>query len=528
MTPRNTQWCAGHSVLEKPMRNVALTTSVSATETDSADDIAEHSPTVLLAQHLRTTRQHIAQAIEAMRQVVTLSENDAEWATQLEQLGRVSSFVEDRCALFDLGQRSFLLPDQFQRFSTLLRTRRESAHLSRNELGKRAGLSDRTIKNIEHALVSPSRDTVVRLLDVTELGLTWTDVLGDPVKTDADSTSENGYNCYIPPGYEPLRMVQQLVRMLNGPGGHLEQTYTYLEHRSAIAYMALGHDPNYVARYRAIYPLAELAKRVSTDCGQTLLKVIALGPGDGNLEVRFVQQLLGELTKPDIELLLFDISQPLLNAAYQHALDTFGEQSHVHTLLLQGNFHDLAMYPQISYAPSTGRRRRIYTMMGNTLANLDNEPRFFQHCMSHCQPGDFLVLDIRRRQAPLDASEDTIRRLDPVLHGPFSKAHAEWLGTPIRMHCPDLTACDFAYVLQTQCPIPGSYALDAVATVKTRQGAVRRFSMSRFKSYDEALLVQSFARLGWECLLSLPIGPQEHAPLAMLLMKREEDWTGDA
>lgn len=528
MTQRNTQRYAGHSVLEKPMRNVALTTSVSATETDSADDIAEHSPTVLLAQHLRTTRQHIAQAIEAMRQVVTLSEHDAEWATQLEQLGRVSSFVEDRCALFDLGQRSFLLPDQFQRFSTLLRQRRESAHLSRNELGKRAGLSDRTIKNIEHALVSPSRDTVVRLLDVTELGLTWTDVLGDPVKTDADSTSENGYNCYIPPGYEPLRMVQQLVRMLNGPGGHIEQTFAYLEHRSAIAYMALGHEPTYVARYRAIYPLSELAKRVSIECGQTPLKVIALGPGDGNLEVRLVQQLLCELAKPDIELLLFDISQPLLNAAYQHALDTFGEQSHVHTLLLQGNFHDLAMYPQISYAPAKGRRRRVYTMMGNTLANLDNEPRFLQHCMSHCQPGDFLILDIRRRQAPLDASPEMIRKSDPVLLGPFPKTNAEFLTTPIRMHCPNILRCDFSYVLDTQCPIPGSYALDAVATVKTGDQAERRFSMFRFKSYDEALLTQSFARLGWECLQSLPIGPQEHAPLAMLLMKREEGWTGEA
>ncbi len=516
-----------HSMLEKPMQNVALTSSISATETDSSDDIAEHSPTVLLAQHLRTTRQHIAQALEAMREVVTLSDSDAEWATQLEQLGRISSFVEDRCALFDLGQRSFLLPDQFQRFSTLLRQRRESAHLSRNELGKRAGLSDRTIKNIEHALVSPSRDTVVRLLDVTELGLTWTDVLGDPVRTEADSTSENGYNCYIPPGYEPLRMVQQLARMLNGPGGHIEQTFAYLEHRSAIAYMALGHDPNYVARYRAIYPLAELAKRVSTECGQTLLKVIALGPGDGNLEVRFVQQLLSELTKPDIELLLFDISQPLLNAAYQHALDTFGEQSPVHTLLLHGNFHDLAMYPQISYAPAIGRRRRIYTMMGNTLANLDNEPRFLHHCMSHCQPGDFLILDIRRRQAPLDASPEMIRKSDPVLLGPFPKANAEFLTTPIRMHCPNITRCEFSYVLDTQCPIPGSYALDAVATVKTSDQAERRFSMFRFKSYDEALLVQSFARLGWECLLSLPIGPQEHAPLAMLMMKREEGWTGE-
>ena len=509
------------------MRNVALTTSVPSTETDSADDIAEHSPTVLLAQHLRTTRQHIAQAIAAMREVLTLSDGDDDWAKQLEQLGRIASFVEDRCALFDLGQRSFLLPDQFQRFSTLLRQRRESAHLSRVELCKRAGLSDRTIKNIEHALISPSRDTVVRLLDVTELGLTWTDVLGDPVKQEPDSTSENGYNCYIPPGYEPLRMVQQLVKMLNGPGGHIEQTFAYLEHRSAIAYMALGHDPAYVARYRAVYPLAELAQRVSMECGQAPLKVIALGPGDGNLEVRFVQQLLSELKKPDIELVLFDISQPLLNAAYQHALDTFGEQSPVHTLLLQGNFHDLALYPQVCYSPAKGRRRRIYTIMGNTLANLDNEPRFFQHCMSHCQPGDFLVLDIRRRQAPLQASEEAIRKADSVFHGPFPKANAEFLSTPIRMHCPTVLKCEFSYVLETQCPIPGSYALDAVATVKTRDQVERRFSMFRFKSYDEPKLVQSLARFGWECLLSLPIGPQEHAPLAMLLMKREEGWTGE-
>ncbi len=151
-----------------------------------------------------------------MREVVSLSDGDDEWVKrERSNGGRITCFVEDRCALFDLGRRSFLLPDRFQRFSTLLRQRRESAHLSRNELGKRAGLSDRTIKNIEHALVSPSRDTVVRLLEVAELSLTWTDVLGDPVKTEPDSTTENGYNCYIPPGYDSDRIEQQLVRMLN-------------------------------------------------------------------------------------------------------------------------------------------------------------------------------------------------------------------------------------------------------------------------------------------------------------------------
>jgi len=502
------------------MRNPVLTTIDLVTEAAQPDDIAEHSPPTLMAQHLRTARQHIAQAIESMRLLATLSD-DAEWNAQTDHLQHISSFVEDRCALFDLGQRSFLLPDQFQRFSTLLRQRRESAHLSRIELCKRAGLSERTIKNIENALVSPSRDTVVRLLEVAELGLSWTDVLGEPTKQPEESATDNNYNCYIPPGYEPLRMVQQLVRILNGPGGHIEQTYTYLEHRSAIAYMALGHDPAYVARYRAIYPFAELARRIGEECGQTPLKVIALGPGDGNLEVRFVQQLLGEITRPDIELVLFDISQPLLNAAYQHALDTFGEQSPVHTLMMQGNFHDLAMYPQVTYAPAKSRRRRIYTMMGNTLANLDNEPRFFQHCMSHCLPGDFLVLDIRRRQAPLDSGEEAIKKADPAFHNPFPKPLAEWLSTPIRMHCPNLMVCELSYVLQTECPIPGSYSLDAVATVKLNNQAVRRFSMSRAKSYDDALLVQSLARFGWECVLSLPIGPQERAPVAMLLVKRE-------
>jgi transcriptional regulator with XRE-family HTH domain len=500
------------------MQNAAQTTIEPATEPEVAEDIAEHSPPALLAQHLRTTRQHIAQAIEAMREVAALSDDD-DWAKQTEQLGQIASFVEDKCMLFDLGQRSFLLPEQFQQFATVVRQRREAARLSRNELSKRAGLSERTIKNVENALVSPSRDTVVRLLEVTELGLTWTDVLGEPTKQTPDPSSDN-YNCYIPHGYDSVRMVQQLWQLLSGPGGHVEQTYVYLEHRSAIAYLSMGHEPAYVARYRAIFPLAELAQQVVTLCGDVPLKVIALGPGDGNLEVRLVQQFLSESKKPDIELVLFDISQPLLNTAYQHALDTFGEQSPVHTLMIQGNFHDLASYPQVSYSPAKGRRRRIYTMLGNTLANLDNEPRFFRHCMSHCEPGDLLILDIRCRQAPIDASSDEIRQADYGLCRPFSKLHADWLGTPIRMHCPDLVSCEFAMDLDTHCPIPGSYALDAVATVKTKDQRVRRFSMARIKSYDQQQLCDTLARFGWECLLSLPIGPQAHAPLAMLLVKK--------
>jgi hypothetical protein len=79
---------------------------------------------------------------------------------------------------------------------------------------------------------------------------------------------------------------------------------------------------------------------------------------------------------------------------------------------------------------------------------------------------------------------------------------------------------EFSLQLVTQCLIPGSYALDAVATVRTRSQTERRFSMFRFKRYDEALLTESLARFGWEKLLSLPIGESDRAPVAMLLVKR--------
>ena len=154
---------------KRVMSSVATALESSSTETEalSADEVVEHAQPAVLAQLLRTMRHHIAQATDVMRQVATQT-SDGEWEEQASHLRCIAAFVEDRMIALDLGQRSFLLPDQFQRFSTLLRQRRESAHLSGIELSKRAGLSLRTIKNIESGQVSPSRETVLRLLDVEE------------------------------------------------------------------------------------------------------------------------------------------------------------------------------------------------------------------------------------------------------------------------------------------------------------------------------------------------------------------------
>ena len=140
---------------------MALVKTDASSDEESPVDVAEHGPAALLMHCLRTTRQHLALAIHAMREAGTLVEED-EWAQQRAQLERIANSVEERCAQLELGQRSFLLPEQFQQFAKLLKQRRESLHLTQRELSKRAGLCERTIKNIERLEVSPSRDTVVR------------------------------------------------------------------------------------------------------------------------------------------------------------------------------------------------------------------------------------------------------------------------------------------------------------------------------------------------------------------------------
>jgi transcriptional regulator with XRE-family HTH domain len=181
------------------------------------------------------------------------------------QLERILSAVEDRCAQLELGQRTFLLPEQFQQFAKLVKQRRESLYLTQLELSKRVGVCERTIKNIERREVSPSRDTVVRLLEVEELGLTWPDVLGEHRSQGPPQTSHqrSRYNCYIPRGYDSVRMVQQLVRMLSGPGGHVEQTFL----SGAPECHRLSRDESRSGVYRTIPCDLSHSRRLCSACG---------------------------------------------------------------------------------------------------------------------------------------------------------------------------------------------------------------------------------------------------------------------
>src|SRR5262245_3021723 len=103
-------------------------------------------------------------------------------------------------------------------------------------------------------------------------------------------------------------------------------------------------------------------------------------------------------------------------------------------------------------------------MLGNTVGNLDNEPRFFQHTLVGMAPGDFLLIDIDLLRASL-ANPDEIGRKDTLLVNGVQPGHAEWLSGPLRRYCDGFVDVSMAPHLDLHTPVPGSYMVDTLATV---------------------------------------------------------------
>ena len=415
------------------------------------------------------------------------------------------------------------------KFGQLLRLKREAAGLSRAKLAKRARLSEATIKLIEGGRHRPSRATLLRLIQVEVLGLSWeavSDIRRDrgfsalmaQVPPTAPSDPSPNLNWCVTEGFDAITMVRDLSRFLRGAGGYVEQSAAYLDHHSASDYLRRTEQHGVTSRHRSNLPFPLLAKTLIAHSSKPRYLVVALGPGDGTLETRFTRALAEEMREPDIDLCLLDISQPLLNTAYRHAVDMLENQSGVHVWAMQGNFHNLSSYEQLNYPPANNGRHRVFCALGFTLGNLDNEARFLRDNLSAVsQPGDFLLLDI---QLSAGASEPEIRRKeDHAFTKPFPESTKRWLSGPIQRACPDALDIQFQMELDTAVPIQGSYALCAIATVKRTGRADRRFSMFRFKRYDQAKLEQVLDEIGWE-LIASPAVPDSPGSAVLLLRRR--------
>jgi transcriptional regulator with XRE-family HTH domain len=406
-------------------------------------------------------------------------------------------------------------PVDWLAFATRLRERREDAELSQEALAELVGVSSTTIRNLERQRKRPGRGLMLKLLAVPQLNLRVSDI-----ELDAELSPAGGWTptSWFAPKYDPAAMVSDMVEVLNGEGGQVEQTLLYFDPQSASDWMATCNSASYVAAYRTHLPLAPIAQHISDCIEGAPLRVNALGCGDGKVEVMLAEHLLQSLANPSkLELYLLDISHVLLNAAHKHATETL---LNVPVLTVHGNFHELPRYSMLTQPRE--RCRRLYTLLGFTLVNLRDEVRFFRDTLSCCAPGDLFLCDILIAYGSPDRPEE-IHRADPALLNKVRPSHAAWMAGPLRRYCRGLSDVEFDLELDTRCPVPGSYGLDFIATVKMQGGLPdRRFLMSRTRRYDPTKLAESLASVGWQPELVVPYGQGAggQATLALMLFRK--------
>lgn len=405
-----------------------------------------------------------------------------------------------------------------------LMQRRQAAGLSREVLAARAGLSDSTLRDVEKGRRVPTRTTIMHLQSVAELRL---ETIPPQYATGREvKASSAAPNCWLAPEYDAIELHNEMKMKFAGLGGNIEQTYLYLDAVSATAWCAFAEQESY-ARRRMDMPLGRVAERIAECVGNVALDVIGLGCGDGRDEVRLAQCLLeagDQAASRKLQLYLLDISQPLCCAAYRHAAQVLGHHGSVSVYAIQGNFYNLQRYSQLLSSPQRAHRRRVVCMFGNTFANIQNEVLFVRNSLVGFGPGDLLLLSVPEAMAPADQPDQIVRkdrRLSdriPVEAG-TSLYDQQVIGV-VNRYVEGARSVELSSVLdRTACVVPGSYAAEVRATVKTSSGATKLFSMYSIKRYDRALLDQTLASEGWEPVAHWRYDAVYH-PLLLLLYRR--------
>jgi hypothetical protein len=163
-------------------------------------------------------------------------------------------------------------------------------------------------------------------------------------------------------------------------------------------------------------------------------------------------------------------------------------------------------------------------MFGNTFANLPNEIMFVRSSLFGFAPGDFLLLTVPATMASASEPKEILRK-DPRLSGRVTSGmglsrHDEQLIGVLRRYIAGVSSVELSSVLDLDaCPVPGSYAADVRAMVKTLAGETKQFSVYYSKRYDREQLDCKMCKEGWE-----PVGHWRYAedqhPRLLLLYQR--------
>ena len=471
--------------------------------TDEPESTVDH-----VAEHLRAALDGLAERRDEAR-----GEERAAFHQAYDQVQSALALLDPRSRPRKAGALDEALARNA--FGVFLRERRHLAKLSRGNLAERAGLSLSAIKGLESGNHAPQAETLRRLLAVAELNL------GGEIESSEQSTRSGPLNSWMSPSYDQAELGQELVNLVNGRGGVMEQSHAYIDPASVNDWLRVVSSSRYATSFRAAAPLDHVAQRIAELAGGAPIDLVALGVGDGQAETRLASHLAELLPEPGrrLQVRLLDISHGLLKRGYEHAESVLAPLG-VPVTALHANFHHLGQYPELHNGPADRRGLRVYTLLGYTMSNLTHEPRFYRQLRETAAPGDLCIVDFQHIYAPPERREEILAIDPPLAAGEPPPVQAEFIAGPFLRHCRGALDVRVSTELGQHCPVPRSYEVDFIVTAKLADGSARRWSAFRVKRYDPAALVACLAECGWVTDRQMDYGPEGAKRNSVLVLRR--------
>lgn len=382
-----------------------------------------------------------------------------------------------------------------------LRLARERLGLSRRRVSTLAGLAPETVYSIENTNRVPGIDTAEKLASVLGVSPAWLAYGGEKVQRVHDFKPA--------PGFDGLARAASLDAILRGAGGHIDQSFLYLDPLGAQRYMEIAQS------YRGL-PLKEAAASILTLTKEPIT-LVALGAGHARHESALAEDLIrADLVDddgcPSVELVLVDSSAPMLSTGFRHASAQLGPHD-IPISTIEGDFTSLPTFSD----GFTGRapRRKLFTLLGYTLGNMENELSFLRQALMPAVKGDLLLLDFLVSDTNSTDPKKIIVK-DPVQKILSAGATARtnkmlgFLAGPVTRHFGENVGVSLRAVSNAGA-IPKSYAVEFWVTVD----GDKHFMTASWRRYNPQALAQSFSRVGWKLVESWQFGPERPSLLAL-------------
>ena len=377
--------------------------------------------------------------------------------------------------------------------------KRIEKNLDLEYVSSKTGIPVGVLDAFESGKAAPTKEAIFRVLSLECLDFDSASLLRHMnISNESMREHSQKLNCWIPMGPGPVSKIEQLKAMVNDDTDHIEQSYLYIDPASAADWCSVSIHKDYDAlQSTAQYDRA--ANVAGTLIESPWIDVVALGSGDGRSEVRFVEQLIQSLGRSVLRLYLVDISHPLLSVAYRQAKSSLG-RFETPVFAINADFWDLKLYKELLSSEGSSQRTRLFTMLGHTLSNLDNDLAFLETGLSRARTGDLLLLDFRLSYMQ-SGSYDQIMASDPAFSQADSleliKLRDQFLTGPFRRYGEPNATIEVFPKLEFDHTIPGSYRVNF--RVRIQHEKVERVCSVYFsRRYNQEKLLDTLRIVGWD------------------------------